>query len=234
MIRFETPTTLALCGRLPAGIPSRDLEACLALGEGGMPVSWIVRPGHVGDVAARLAAAGRMATLAVEIPQAVTPGGLRKLLEQARADAPEIDAAWIMGDLGPHERRLLVAAGIRVAGTHRLDGSRGSRRPAPPGWSCVSTAWGLWEVLWSSASPPGLFSWSRRSVAARGTLTVVDVTAAGPLDAGTLRGRLDRWRSWGSGRITTGRLRCASLSELPDLITGTAHRPAAGSILRAA
>lgn len=234
MIRSETPTTLALCGRLPAGISSRDLEACLAFGDGGMPVSWIVAPGQLGDVAARLAAAGRAATLAVEIPHAVTPGGLRNLLEQARVDAPEIDAAWITGDLGPHERRLLVAAGIRVAGTPRLDGSRGSRRPAPPGWSCASTAWGLWEVLWSSASPPGLFSWRRRTVAARGALTVVDVTAAGASDAATLRGRLDRWRAWGSGRIATGRLLCASLSELPALITGTAHRTAGGSILRAA
>ena len=234
MIRSETPTTLALCGRLPSGLRSHDLEAWFALGDGGMPVSWIVTPGQVGDVAARLAASGRVATLAVEIPHAVTSGGLRKLLDQTRAEAPDLDAAWIMGDLGPHERRLLVAAGIRVAGTHRLDGSRGSRRPAPPGWRCVSTAWGLWEVLWSSASPPGLFSWGRRKVAARGTLTVVDVTAAGAVDAGTLRGRIDRWRSWATGRITAGRLHGATLSELPELITGTAHRPAAGSILRAA
>ena len=234
MIGSDTPTTLALCCQLPAGMSSRDLDTCFAFGDGGMPVSWIVPPGLIREATARSAASGRPASLAVEIPPESAGGTLRSVLEQTRAAAPGIDAAWISGGLGAPERRLLVTAGIRVAGTSRFDGTRGSRRPPPPGWNCVSTAWGLWEVLWTAASPPGPFPWNRRGMGARGSLTVVNVTAGGTVDVATLCGRLDRWRSWAGRRLTTGQLVCVSFSDLPGLIAGTARRPAVGSILRAA
>jgi hypothetical protein len=135
---------------------------------------------------------------------------------------------------------MLVDCGIRVVCRDRFDDTtRGSRRPAPHGWSCRSTLWGLWEVTQTTATPPGLVSrllpWGSQPGLAPGSLAVLDMGGQGPVaDAAAIRGRMEQWRSWAERRSDPGQVAFASLSELPALIAGAGRLPVAGSVLKAA
>jgi len=177
--------------------------------------------------------------LALEIPSGLTRQELRQLLARAAAEAPGLDAAAIRGPLPTAYRQVLIDGGIRVICCERFDDhSRGSRRPAPSGWPCRSSLWGLWEVTSSGAvSPPGmvgrLLPWSGRT--GTGGLTVVDI---GGQDRATtaelIQSRSGQWQAWAERQSGAGRVVFATLSDLPALIAGGGRLPESGSVLRAA
>ena len=240
MGRSGLPTTLVICCPLPSGMPQATAEACLESGRrAALPVTWIAAidrlPLIVGD---RRTVAPLQ--VALEIPASQSRQELRQLLARAVADAPGLDAAVIRGSLPADHRRVLVDSGIRVVCRDQLDDTpRGSRRPAPHGWPCRSTLWGLWEVTQTPATPPGLVSrllpWGSPSGPRSGSLAVVDIGGLGPVaDAASIRGRMEQWRSWAERRKATGEVVFATLSELPALIAGAGRLPVGGSVLKAA
>ena len=240
MGRSGLPTTLVICCPLPSGVPQATAEACLESGRrAALPVTWIAAidrlPLIVGE--------RRTVTpppVALEIPASQSRQELRQLLARAAAYAPGLDAAVTRGSLPAEHRRVLVDSGIRVVCRDQLDDTpRGSRRPAPHGWPCRSTMWGLWEVTQTPATPSGLVSrllpWGSPSGPRSGSLAVVDIGGQGPVaDAASIRGRMEQWRSWAERRKAAGEVVFATLSELPALIAGAGRLPVGGSVLKAA
>ena len=233
------PTTLVICCPLPAGMPNATAEACLEFGRrAAVPVTWIAAIDRLPLVVAHRDAAATRSVVALEIPENQSRQELRQLLARAAAAAPGLDAASIRGPLPEEHRRVLVDSGIRVVCRDRLDQvTRGSRRPAPQGWPCRSTLWGLWEVTQASVTPAGivgrLLPWSSRP--GQGSLAVLDMGGQGPAtDATALRGRIDQWKDWAERRKEPGRAVFATLSDLPALIAGAGRLPIGGSVLKAA
>jgi len=242
MGRSGLPSTLIICCPLPMGMPQSTAETCLAFGSRTeMPVTWIAPLDRLKHVAGRSAATGRSPNVALEIPATASRQELRQLLTRAAAESSGLDAAAIRGPLPAEYRRMLVDCGIKVVCRDRFDDTtRGSRRPAPRGWPCRSTLWGLWEVTRNTATPPGLVSrlvpWGCQPGAVAGGLTVLDVGGQEPVtDAAPILGRIERWRSWAERRNNTaGQVAFASLSDLPALIAGAGRLPVGGSVLKAA
>ena len=237
MGRSGLPTTLAICCRLPADMPRPLVEACRqAAVRAAVPVTWITAVERLALVAGHGPEASASRHVALEMPEQSSVSGVRRLLADAGAAVPGLEAVVLHGDVSQEQRRLLVEGGVRIACRSRLDDtSRGSRRPAPPGWPCRSTLWGLWEVVMTQATPPGMVSrllpWGSRP--AQGGLVVVDVGGGTP-DA--VAGRLEQWRAWaGAGRPGDApRAVCVHLADLADLITGGGRHALGGSVLRAA
>jgi hypothetical protein len=242
MGRSGLPITLVICCPLPAGMPQSTAEACLAFGcRTEIPVTWIAPLDRLELVAGLGAAMGRSANVALEIPANSSRQELRQLLTRAAAESSGIDAVAIHGPLPAEHRRMLADGGIKVVCRDRFDDTtRGSRRPAPHGWPCRSTLWGLWEVTRTIATPPGLVSrllpWGCQPGPVAGGLTVLDVGGQGPVaGAASIQGRIDRWRSWAErSNRTPGHVAFASLSDLPALIAGAGRLPVGGSVLKAA
>ena len=244
MAGTELPATVMVCCPLPATLPVADAEACLAAGgRTTVPVTWIAPLERLSLVADSLRAAGSRSALAVEIPAAATGSrqSLRHLLRQAHSEADDLDAAVLHGPLSAEARRELVDGGIRIVCRDRFDAAqRGTRRPAPPGWPCRSTLWGLWEVTRTVAVPPSglrrFLPWTTVSRARRGSLAVVDAgggDSSAVVTGSTLRRGLERWEDWARRQATSGAV-VATLSDLPELIAGSARVPEGGSVLRAA
>ena len=241
MGRSGQPTTLVICCPLPAGMPQATVEACLEFTRrAALPVTWIAAADRLPLVVGHGAATAASQHVAVEIPANQSRQQLRQLLARAAAEAPGLDAAAIAGPLPAEHRRVLVDSGIRVVCRDRFDDvARGSRRPAPHGWPCRSTLWGLWEVTQTSATPPGLVSrllpWGSPPGPRPGSLAVVDVSGPRPAtDAATIRERIERWQAWAERRNTPGQVLFASLADLPALIAGAGRLPMGGSVLKAA
>jgi hypothetical protein len=241
MGRSGLPTTLVICSALPTGMPTSTVEACLAFGRlTAVPVTWITSIDRLPLVARHRDATATRAGVALEIPGTPSRQELRQLLAQAAAAAHGLDAAVIRGPLPADHRRVLVEAGIRIVCRDRFDDTtRGSRRPAPSGWPCRSTLWGLWEVTLARATPPGivgrLLPWGAGSVPLPGSLAVLDTVGQGPIpDATAIRGRIEQWQAWAERRRGPGQTAFATLSDLPSLIAGAGRLPVGGSVLKAA
>lgn len=244
MSQLALPTTLVICCRLPTGMPSAAADACLEYGRrSAVPLTWITSVDRLPLVAEHSAVHAPQSALALEIPSTVSRQELRQLLERAAAEAPGIYTAAVRGPLLPEHRRLLVDGGIRVACRERFDDvARGSRRPAPSGWPCRNTLWGLWEVTESKAIPPGmagrLLAWGSDQALSPGTLAVLDVGGQGPFpDPLTIRGRIEQWWNWAERQNRPdrpGQARFATLADLPALITGVDRLPVGGSVFKAA
>jgi hypothetical protein len=240
MGRAVLPTTLVFCCPLPAGLSAKQLAASIDSVAGAtMSVTWAAAAEHLPLVVERQASAGGRVRVAVDVPVEIAASrqSLRRLLTAAGAAAPGIDAAVVRGNLPQDCRKALVDAGISIVLRDRLEPvSRGARRPAPSGWPCRSVLWGLWEIATLDAGPPGFIDRLLRRTAEQpqpGGLTVVNVAGAAAPTAASIRDRLERWQSWiRQQRPATVEL--ADLSALPDLITGAARRPLAGSVLKAA
>jgi len=178
--------------------------------------------------------------VALEIPANPSRQELRQLLARAAEEVPGLDAAVIRGPLPAEHRQVLIDSGIRVVCRDRFDDTnRGSRRPAPHGWPCRSTLWGLWEVTQSgTVTPPGmvnrLIPWGSPSGPAPGSLTLVDIGGQGHASADMIRSRIEQWHAWAQRRSTQWQTVFASLSDLPTLIAGAARLPEGGSVLKAA
>lgn len=240
MGRSGLPTTLIICCPLPSGMPQATAEACLEFGRrAAIPVTWIAAFDRLPLVVGQDRTAAPL-RVALEIPANQSRQALRQLLTRAVAEVPGLDAAAIRGPLPAEHRRVLVDNGIRVVCRDRFDETaRGSRRPAPHGWPCRSTLWGLWEVTQATATPPGLVSrllpWGSQPGPRAGSLAVLDMAGQGPVaDAAAIRGRIDQWRSWAERRNASEQVVFATLSDLPALIAGAGHLPMGGSVLKAA
>ena len=241
MGRSGLPTTLVICSPLPKGMPTDTIEGGRDFGRlTTVPVTWVVSLDQLPIVVRHRDSAAAPAGVAVEIPGTPSRQELRLLLARAAAAAPGLDAAVIRGPLPADHRRVLVDGGIRVVCRDRFDDApRGSRRPAPSGWPCRSTLWGLWEVTLARATPPGivgrLLPWGAGSGPLPGSLAVLDTAGQGPSpDATAIRGRVAQWQAWAERRRGPAQPAFATLSDLPGLIAGAGRLPVGGSILKAA
>ena len=240
MGRSGLPTTLVICCPLPSDMPQATAEACLESGRrAALPVTWITAIDRLPLVVRQDRTAAPL-HIALEIPANPSRQELRHLLARAVTEVPRLDAAAIRGPLSAEHRRVLVDNGIRVICRDRFDDtSRGSRRPAPHGWPCRSTLWGLWEVTQATATPPGLVSrllpWGAPPGPGPGSLAVLGMAGQGPVtDAASIRGRMEQWRSWAERRNASEQVVFATLSDLPALIAGADRLPVGGSVLKAA
>ena len=241
MGRSGLPTTLAICCRLPQGMPNASAEACLEVGRrSSVPVTWITTVERLPLLVGQGEATSALSHVALEIPVQQTRQELRQLLTQAATAAPGLDAAAIRGHLPAEHRQLLIDAGVGIVCCDRFDTtSRGSRRPAPHGWPCRSTLWGLWEVTQSgTAVPPGvvgrLLPWGSLPAPGPGSLSLIDIGGQEPVSADVIRGRIEQWRDWAGRGTAGGRAVFAAVSDLPSLIAGAARLSEGGSVLRAA
>ena len=241
MGRSGLPTTLVICCQLPQGMPNSIAEACVEVGRrSAVPVTWVAAIDRLPLVVGQMGNTPAMAGVALEIPDQQSRQQLRQLLARATAEVPGLDAAAIRGTLPAEHRQVLIDSGIRVVSRDWFDDtSRGSRRPAPHGWPCRSTLWGLWEVTQSgAATPPGMVSrllpWGSQPGPGPGSLTLVDIGGQGHTSVDVIRGRIEQWHAWAQRRTTHEQAVFASLSDLPALIAGAARLPEGGSVLKAA
>lgn len=108
---------------------------------GHVPVTWVADLAGIGDLPEHEPVVLDLPAAGLESRQA-----LRDILGAARRHRPTIAAVLVRGQPLRH-RGVLAEAGIRTALVDAFsDVERGSRRPAPAGWSCRSVVWGLWEV----------------------------------------------------------------------------------------
>ncbi len=223
-------------------MPQATAEACLDFAHRvALPVTWTAAADRLAAVAGHAATTAPSQRVALEIPANHSRQELRQLLARAVAEAPGLDAAVIRGPLPAEHRRVLVDSGIRAVCRDRFDDiARGTRRPAPHGWPCRSTLWGLWEVTLATATPPGLVSrllpWGSQTGPQPGSLAVLDTGGTGPVaaDAAAIRGRIEQWRAWAERRHASEQVVFAALSDLPALIAGAGRLPVGGSVLKAA
>jgi hypothetical protein len=241
MGRSGLPTTLVICCQLPQGMPNSTAEACLDFGRrSAVPVTWLATIDRLPLVAGQRGTTPSLLDVALEIPAHQPRQELRQLLARAAEEVPGLDAAVIRGPLPAEHRQVLIDSGIRVVCRDRFDDTnRGSRRPAPHGWPCRSTLWGLWEVTQSgTVTPPGmvnrLIPWGSPSGPAPGSLTLIDIGGQGHAGADVIRSRIEQWHAWAQRRSTHWQTVFASLSDLPTLIAGAARLPEGGSVLKAA
>lgn len=239
MSRSGLPTTVVLCCGLPDGLSSGTVESCLSWGlQAGVPITWIAARERLRQVATAATAADSEASVALDVPPAVSRSRLRTTLGEAAAAVPGIEAAAVPGGLTAELRRGLAEAGVRVVLRDRFDDTGpGPRRPAPRGWACRSVLWGMWEVITSSATPPStlprLLPWATGTALPRGGLAVPDLAQGRMLDASLLRSRVEQWQTW-ARRQPAGTVSFARLAELPALVAGAGRMPDGGSVLKAA
>lgn len=106
-----------------------------------LPVTWVADMDGVGDLPAHESVVLELPAASLESRQAV-----RDIVNEARRRRPAL-AAVLVREHPLRHRGVLAEAGIRTAIVDAFsDVERGSRRPAPAGWSCRSVVWGLWEV----------------------------------------------------------------------------------------
>jgi len=229
----HTPATVALCASLPrsAAPPSRRLGAAARVPI-TVPITWIA------DLHTLVAASADAADSATEFAVAIDPAWLdsrqtlRESLGRARDAWPALEAAVLRSTALRHHD-VVAEAGIRVVVTDVVDTtttSRGSRRPAPPGWPCRNVAWGLWEVRLPTTACSPAWGWlpglGSTPSARRGSLQVLCAEADSP--------RLQGWHDWTARRGVRGDVSAVTLSGLRGLLEGDRRAALAGSVLRAA
>lgn len=242
MGRSVLPATLVICVPLPTGMPATAADACLEeVGRrAGVPLTWVAAIDRLQLAVRHRDATATTAGVALDIPGTPSRHELRQLIARAAAEAPGLDAVVIRGSLPAEHRRVLVDGGIRVAcRDHFDDVSRGVRRPAPAGWPCRSSLWGLWEVSLARSIPPSIVDqilpWRAGTTSRSGSLSVIDTAGTGPApDATTIRNRIESWKAWAGRRRGPLQPVFATLSDLPNLIAGAGRLPMGGSILKAA
>lgn len=232
------PATLVICGTVQRPVDSTGwLDATRRV-----PVTWLTGIDAVGGVAAGIARAGVADEIALDIPPAAcgSRAKLRDLLRRGLDEAPNLAAVVLRGPTSLEHRGLLVEHGIGVALVNAFeDDGRGSRRPAPKGWPCRNSVWGLWEVVHRPLRAGGIAGWlglGGMPSTRPGTLHVLrteGVTAASR-GTGFLTPRLGRWIEWAGQRAGRGGVQVAGLATLPHVIAGASRPPLSGSVLRAA
>jgi len=218
------PAVATICATLPDG--GRGIASSLMAGRGAA-LTWCLRGNAAGSVAEAVDDGGRGCALLVDDTLAGSRAALRRAVGEVRAALPALEAVVLRGATPLEHHDLLAAAGIRVAVVEAFGPAvRGSRRPAPAGWSCRSVVWGLWEVQLTSAVRRGWrrllpAGWARPRA---GSLQVIHDDVAG------LTPTVSRWLERGrSGTVET-----VLLADLPAVLGNQGRVAAGGSVLKAA
>lgn len=243
MARSVSPATIVICATLPAQIRP-DRCAGLVSGAAGLPapVTWVAAIDRLADVGAEIVRRVESADVAVQVPAAECSSRprLRQFLARARQALPTLTAAALRGSAAVEHRSLLVGEGFHVVLVEALDTpTAGMRRPAPRGWPCRNTAWGLWEVQAVQPRGNSLARWFGLPGLPRlraGSLHVLRADGAliGNNGAGFIASRLERWAAWAEKRCRRGGAFATTLSGLGAMLGRGGRGPLAGSVLRAA
>lgn len=237
MPAINSPALVVVCGTVAAAPrPERRI------GPSGVgpkvPITWVAPIGVIAEAAGALGHVGGGPEFALEIPAAAFESRqqLRSLIVRAREVAPSLTTAAVRREITVEHRALLVNEGIRLVLVDRLaTAARGDRRPAPPGWRCRNTSWGLWEIEKTPSRQPGLLTrlgLGRNPRLERGGLVVL---ATDGIDRrGSVHPRLDRLAAWVLRHQERKRVVAVPLSALAGLLAGGEPPPLTGSVLRAA
>jgi hypothetical protein len=243
MARSVSPATIVICATLQAQMRG---ERCDGLVRGAaslsVPVTWVTAIDRLADVGAEIARRVEAADVAVNVPVAECSSRqrLRRFLVRAREALPTLTAAALRGSAAFEHRSLLVGEGIGVVLVDALEEQPlGPRRPAPRGWPCRNTAWGLWEVQVGQPRAAAWARWFGLSGLQRprpGSLHVLRTDGAmiGNNGEGFLTSRLERWAGWAERRCRHGAAVATTLSGLGGALARGGRGPLAGSVLRAA
>jgi hypothetical protein len=229
---------IVVCGQVGAA-PKPSRHGGLLGGHAiPVPVTWIVTAERIRAATETIGSARGSHEFALQIPQAAFASRhrLRTLLAMGREALPTLTAIAVRGGEPIEHRAMLVDEGVQVVLVDSLSSdSRGSRRPAPTGWRCRNSSWGLWEIELSPATrrgPLSLFGIGSRPHVPRGGLAVV--AADGQDSQGLVHHRLERLATWADRLSTRGTAEVVSLSSLLARLSGDDQQAAAGSVLRAA
>lgn len=225
---------IVVCGTVTAA-PRQPRHGAHASGLSiPVPVTWIVNAARIGGAAEAIGSSH-------ELVLQVAPGAfasrprLRAVLARAREAVPTLSAIAVRGG-GIEHRSMLVEEGIRVVLVDALPAeSRGSRRPAPAGWRCRNSSWGLWEIELAPASrrgPLSFFGIETRPSLRRGGLAVV--ATEGQDGQGTMHHRLERLAAWADRLVARDTAEAVTLSTLVARLSGDDQQGLTGSVLRAA
>lgn len=237
----NAPATLVICASLPKSARFNAAGQRGLLRGPEIPITWLA-PWDGLAVAADMARSQAGCDVALEVPAAAFESRqrLRTLLARARDVIPGLAAIAVRGPAAPEHRSLLVEEGVGVALVESLGSSdRGSRRPAPRGWRCRNSAWGLWEVELTPPPSRGPLAWlglagmprpRQRSLHALRT----EGLAAGNAGSTFLAARLQRWLAWARRHVDRGRAEAVTLPCLAARLAGEEQGVAQRSVLRAA
>lgn len=235
----DTPATLVICATVPTAAGGARRGEWPRFSGSGVPVTWIASWDGLALIASS-DASGRH-DVALDLP----PGALasrqrmRTLLARAREAFPTLDTVMAPGDADQGQRSLLIDEGVRAVLVDHLpvDG-RGLRRPAPPGWRCRNTAWGLWDIEAALPRPRGVLAWLRQGMPRihRGALHVMKTEGVVVGSGGRifLTPRLERWLAWAGQQVERGTARAETVTGVMTSLAGEGRQPLAGSVLRAA
>ena len=233
----DSRATLVICATVPAAGDGRSGEWTRAV-QPGVPLTWIAPWDRLGAISA----GGSVERgVALDLPAGVLESRqrLRTLLARGREAWPGLDTVFLTEVADRDHRRMLVDEGIRAVLVDRLSVERrGARRPAPRGWRCHNTAWGLWDIEVAARRPRGPLAWLGRGMPRLrpGMLHVVQANAAADGSTGGRgsQGRLDRWLAWAGRHVEQGTLRVLTINGLLARLTGDEPSIVTGSVLRAA
>lgn len=233
----ETRATIVVCAMV-SGTPAGRRSEWPRLDRSRVPVTWIASWDTLSDWAAAVRMPG---AVALDIPAAAIEARhrIRTLLARGREAVPQLDTVAVHGPIDRSHRDLLLDEGVRAVVVDRLgDDGRGSRRPAPKGWRCRNTAWGLWEVEAARAESGGWLAWlggglprprasSLHTVATEGLTT----SSGGRLQ---VHPQLERRLAWAERHLDRGLATAETVRGLVARLAGEERQPLAGSVLRAA
>jgi len=234
----KSPPTIVVCGTM-AGLPRSSRR-----GVGGsrvdlaVPVTWLVPENDLAAAADIRAGLSGWHEIALQIPAEAFASRqrLRSLVARGREHQPDLTAVAVRQAESIDHRELLVEEGIRAVLVDALpEAGRGSRRPAPAGWRCRNTTWGLWEIELAAVrrqGPLARLGLGMLPRIPRGGLGVL--ATEGWSQTGSLHPRLERLASWAGRLAARGRVRPLSLSGLVGQLAGEEQPAGTGSVLRAA
>ncbi len=233
----DTRATIVVCATVSGTAGGRRSE-WPRLDRSPVPVTWIAS----WDTLADWAATGRMpAAVALDLPAASIDARqrVRTLLARGREAVPQLDTVAIHAPIDRSHRDLLVDEGVRAVVVDRLaDESRGSRRPAPKGWRCRNTAWGLWEVEAAQAEPRGWLAWLGRGLPRLRASSLRTIATEGLMSGSggrlCMHPRLERRLAWAERHVDRGTATAETVRGLVARLAGEERQPLAGSVLRAA
>ena len=228
----HAPATVVILANVPRGTTADEFARLDDIPRrAGVAVTWAVDGGDIAHLATVCPTARFALTLDADATR--SRQDLRKILSRAQADVTDLDAVVLVGGAAIAHRDVLVDSGIRTAVVDRFDDTaRGSRRPAPNGWSCRSILWGLWEVESSPAKAAGMIGrwipWSGQPTA--GSLTVIAIEGEGS-GSRDFSDRVSRTIDRHAGMRLPQRF--TLVTELSAML-GSAGHARGGSVLRAA
>jgi len=234
----KSPPTIVVCGTMSALPRSARRGVGSPSVDGTVPVTWLVAESELPKATEMLADLSGRHEIALQLPAAAFTSRqqLRSVLARGRETMPDLTAIAVRQAAALAHRELLVEEGIRAVLVDALPAAgRGSRRPAPNGWRCRNTTWGLWEIELAAARRQGPLSRLGFGTLPRLPQGGLGVLATdGWSETGSIHPRLERLVSWAGRLAAQGRARLLPLSVLVGRLAGEEEPALAGSVLRAA